>query len=228
MISRRKFMKRGAQAGASIALGGYMARAYSQETTIGPMGATALSNTDRVLVIVRLDGGNDGLNTLVHYRNDDYYHKRPTLGIPENDAKVNKLDDDHGFHPTLTGFKQLQDEGRIDLDAKYFNDLLGYSDPLHTTVSYNPKFSPKMLSFLCFTSMSMFWGLSFVFRPKRAFVLFYQLLTRDNSSKLAYILSNKLRKKSAKKMAEQSGDQTVVINDMFKPVAQKQANAGRG
>ena len=131
-------------------------------------------------------------------------------------------------YPGSELFKQLQDEGRIDLDAKYFNDLLGYSDPLHTTVSYNPKFSPKMLSFLCFTSMSMFWGLSFVFRPKRAFVLFYQLLTRDNSSKLAYILSNKLRKKSAKKMAEQSGDQTVVINDMFKPVAQKQANAGRG
>ena len=67
MISRRKFLKRsGKAAGASIALGGFLARAYSQGTTVGPMAATALSNTDRVLVIVRLDGGNDGLTTLIH------------------------------------------------------------------------------------------------------------------------------------------------------------------
>ena len=77
------------------------------------MAATALSDTDRVLVIVRLDGGNDGLNTVVHYQNDDYYHARPTLGIPANEARVNKLDDEHGFHPSLTGFKQLHDEGRF-------------------------------------------------------------------------------------------------------------------
>lgn len=113
MISRRKFLKRGGQAGASIALGGFMARAYSQETTVGPMGATAMSDTDRVLVIVRLDGGNDGLNTLVHYRNDDYYRARPTVGIAANEAKVNKLDDDHGLHPALTGFKQLHDAGNL-------------------------------------------------------------------------------------------------------------------
>jgi uncharacterized protein (DUF1501 family) len=112
MISRRKFLKRsGKAAGASIALGGFMARAYSQDTTVGPMGATAMSDTDRVLVIVRMDGGNDGLNTLVHYRNDDYYHARPTLGIPSSEVQQNKLDDDHGFHPALTGFKELNDEG---------------------------------------------------------------------------------------------------------------------
>ena len=114
MISRRKFLKRsGKAAGATIALGGYLARAYSQETTVGPIGATAMSDTDRVLVIVRMDGGNDGLNTIIPYRNDDYYFNRPTLGIPANDARINKLDDERGFHPSLTGFKQLHDEGRF-------------------------------------------------------------------------------------------------------------------
>jgi uncharacterized protein (DUF1501 family) len=90
-----------------------MARAYSQATTIGPMGATALSDTDRILVIVRLDGGNDGLNTVVPYQDDAYYRARPTLGIPANEAGINRLDDTRGLHPALTGFKQLHDEGKL-------------------------------------------------------------------------------------------------------------------
>ncbi len=114
MISRRKFLKRsGKAAGASIALGGYLARAYSQETTVGPMGATGLTDTDRILVIVRLDGGNDGLNTLIPFRNDSYYNARPTLGIPANEVLPNKLDDDRALHPALTGFKQLHEEGGL-------------------------------------------------------------------------------------------------------------------
>ena len=114
MISRRKFLKRsGKAAGASIALGGFLARAYSQGTTVGPMAATALSNTDRVLLIVRLDGGNDGLNTLIHYQNDHYYQARPILGIQANEVRRNKLDDEHGFHPNLGGFHQLHEEGKF-------------------------------------------------------------------------------------------------------------------
>ena len=113
MISRRKFLKKSGQAGASIALGGYMARAYSQETTVGPMGATALSDTNRVLVIIRLDGGNDGLNTLIPLQEDRYHNARPTLGISASDATINSLDDTHGLHPALTGFKELHEEGKL-------------------------------------------------------------------------------------------------------------------
>jgi uncharacterized protein (DUF1501 family) len=114
MISRRKFLKRsGKAAGASIALGGFLARAYSQSTTVGPMGATALSDTDRVLVIIRLGGGNDGLNTLIPHENEAYHRARPTLGISSSDARVNSLNETHGLHPSLTGFKHLHDEGRL-------------------------------------------------------------------------------------------------------------------
>lgn len=114
MISRRRFLKQaGTTAGATIALGGYAARAYSQDTTVGPMGATALSGTNRVLVIVRLDGGNDGLNTVVPYQNDAYYRARPTLGISASQAKVNKLDDDRGLHPSMGGFRAMHDQGKL-------------------------------------------------------------------------------------------------------------------
>ncbi len=66
---------------------------------------------DPVLVVVQLAGGNDGLNTIVPITNDDYYRQRPKLGIPK--AQTLKLTDELGFHPALTGFKELHDEGLL-------------------------------------------------------------------------------------------------------------------
>ncbi|HIM31608.1 MAG TPA: hypothetical protein EYG57_18920, partial [Planctomycetes bacterium] len=39
------------------------------------------SNDDRILVVIQLSGGNDGLNTVIPYGNDVYRSKRPTLAI---------------------------------------------------------------------------------------------------------------------------------------------------
>jgi len=54
---------------------------------------------NRVLVIVQLAGGNDGLNTLVPFADDAYYKMRPRLGIEAN--KVLKLDEHVGLHPEM-------------------------------------------------------------------------------------------------------------------------------
>ena len=105
-MNRRNFMK---NASAGFALGGFMTQAYGRAEAIGPLAATALSETDRILVIVRLDGGNDGLNTLVNVEHDAYYQARPTLAIPKDQAL--RLTDQQGLHPELTGFKELFDEG---------------------------------------------------------------------------------------------------------------------
>lgn len=110
-MNRRDFIKNATKGGAGFALGGFMARAYGQAEAVGPMAAAALSETDRVLVIIRLDGGNDGLNTLVNFENDAYYEARPTLGIKKEDAI--KLTDQQGLHPNLTGFKDLYDQGQL-------------------------------------------------------------------------------------------------------------------
>jgi len=66
---------------------------------------------DRILVIVQLAGGNDGLNTVVPYRNDNYYSNRPRLAIRPDD--VLKLRGDLGLHPQATGLKELYDEGLL-------------------------------------------------------------------------------------------------------------------
>ncbi len=72
---------------------------------------------DRILVVVQLGGGNDGLNTVVPYGSDEYYRARPSLGIlaPSKDKGALELDKKIGIglHPNLTGFKDLFDQGQL-------------------------------------------------------------------------------------------------------------------
>ena len=65
----------------------------------------------RILVVLELSGGNDGLNTVVPFRNDDYYRLRPTLGIKQN--KVRKIDDDYGLSSGMAGMERLYKDGRM-------------------------------------------------------------------------------------------------------------------
>ena len=65
----------------------------------------------RVLVVVQLDGGNDGLNTVVPFQDDDYRKARPRLRIDEK--AVRKIDDRVGFHPSLAGFAQLLESRQL-------------------------------------------------------------------------------------------------------------------
>lgn len=73
--------------------------------------ALATSNAPRVLVIIQMGGGNDGLNTIVPVRNDIYYQQRPTLAIPKSAATL--LDEDTGLHPQLAPLASLWDAGRM-------------------------------------------------------------------------------------------------------------------
>ena len=54
----------------------------------------------RRLIVVQLSGGNDGLNTVIPYKNDLYYKGRPTLGIRESQG-ILALEKDLGLHPVL-------------------------------------------------------------------------------------------------------------------------------
>ncbi len=66
---------------------------------------------DRILVVLELSGGNDGLNTVVPYTDDAYYRHRPTIGIkPHN---VIKIDERYGFNPGMVGFERLWKNGEL-------------------------------------------------------------------------------------------------------------------
>lgn len=74
------------------------------------------------LVVIQLSGGNDGLNTIVPYRNDIYYKARPKIAIPKNE--VIKLNDEIGLHKKLQPLKRLYDQG----DLSIINNV-GYPNP---------------------------------------------------------------------------------------------------
>jgi len=65
----------------------------------------------KILVILELSGGNDGLNTVVPYGDDAYYRHRPNIGIPRNQLRI--LDDHFGLNPGMTGFERLYKDGNL-------------------------------------------------------------------------------------------------------------------
>ena len=68
-----------------------------------------MSDEDPILVVVQLSGGNDGLNSVVPFGNDDYYRARSRLAIKPKTCL--RIDDETGLHPSLRGLKSLYDDG---------------------------------------------------------------------------------------------------------------------
>lgn len=82
--------------------------AFAQAAQAAAAQATA---SGKVLVILELSGGNDGLNTVVPYGDDAYYRQRPNIGIPKNELRI--IDDHFGFNPGMAGFESLYKDGKM-------------------------------------------------------------------------------------------------------------------
>ena len=82
-------------------------------------------HNDRVLVVVQLAGGNDGLNTVVPYADPGYASARPTVGVrPEN---VLHIDNSVGLNPALKSLKALYDGGQVAVVQG-----VGYDNPTYS------------------------------------------------------------------------------------------------
>ena len=106
MNSRRTFLKQMSATGAAslVALGTRL------QTLFAHAAKTAAADPDgRILVLVQLAGGNDGLNTVIPFGNDKYHRLRPSLSFGK--GEVLQLNDELGLHPEMNGFKELFDEG---------------------------------------------------------------------------------------------------------------------
>ena len=112
-IKRKEFIQIGSLATASMMLPKFL-KAFEGRTMV-PAG-------NKVIVILQLSGGNDGLNTIIPIRNDIYYRSRPKLGIEK--ANALSLTDEVGLHPALTGFKELYDDGSLGI-----MNGVGYPNP---------------------------------------------------------------------------------------------------
>ena len=110
--SRREFLVRGLY---GLGVGATLPLVLNR--TSAALAAQALAGTsiekhpERILVVVELSGGNDGLNTIVPYGDPAYYRARPTLAVPERAAIT--IADGFGLHPSMVGFERLYKDGRL-------------------------------------------------------------------------------------------------------------------
>jgi uncharacterized protein (DUF1501 family) len=108
--SRRDFLARGLYGiGIGTGLPAFLSRTSAALAAQALQGTSVERHPERILVVLELSGGNDGLNTLVPYGDAAYYRARPTLGIPDRD--VIKIGDGFGFHPSMVGFERLYKDG---------------------------------------------------------------------------------------------------------------------
>jgi uncharacterized protein (DUF1501 family) len=102
LIQRKEFLQWGSLATASLLIPKFL-KALEVPTIMPP--------SNKVLVVLQLSGGNDGLNTVVPISNDIYYKLRPKLGIKKETTL--SLTDEVGLHPALPAFKTFYDEGSL-------------------------------------------------------------------------------------------------------------------
>lgn len=105
LFTRRKFLR-------TAILGGAVAPsvpAFIDQTFAALEGATVTGKDGKILVVMQLAGGNDGINTLVPFADDAYRRARPRLAIPEKN--ILRASDYCGFHPSLKNLAALQAEG---------------------------------------------------------------------------------------------------------------------
>jgi len=117
--SRRQFLRGMVMSGAGVTLGlnGQPVRAAMTDPLLG---ALAASGSDRILVVIQLSGGNDGLNTIVPIGNDVYHNARPNIGI----RNAIQLTPELGLHPSLARLHPLFEDGLLQIVQN-----VGYASP---------------------------------------------------------------------------------------------------
>jgi len=113
-MKRRSFLKRLPLITAPVFIGGFPIRLLAG--ALGNIMGTA--RNDKVVVIIQLAGGNDGLNAVIPVAQyETYFNYRSNIAIPQDgDRKFINLDESFpleqklGLHPDMAGFKSMYDE----------------------------------------------------------------------------------------------------------------------
>jgi uncharacterized protein (DUF1501 family) len=122
-MQRRRFLQSSALASTLLLVPKFLHALDRPETRLAARLRDAPTGKARRLIVVQLSGGNDGLNTIVPYRNDLYYKARPSLALKSTDG-ILPLSDDLGLHPRMTGLKSLYDQGQLTV-----LNAVGYPNP---------------------------------------------------------------------------------------------------
>jgi uncharacterized protein (DUF1501 family) len=122
-MQRRRFLQSSALASSLLLVPNFLHALDRPAARLATRLRDAPTGAARRLIVVQLGGGNDGLNTLVPYRNDLYYQTRPTLALRDTDGLL-PLSDELALHPAMKGLKSLFDQGQVAIC-----NAVGYPNP---------------------------------------------------------------------------------------------------
>jgi uncharacterized protein (DUF1501 family) len=118
MASRRNFLKIvGTTTGGSLLLPKFLTAMPSADLQLN------FANDRNIVVVVQLNGGNDGLNSFIPYDDPLYYQLRKNVAIPK-DQVLKVAGGGMGWHPSLTGFADMQQAGHLSVVQN-----VGYPNP---------------------------------------------------------------------------------------------------
>jgi uncharacterized protein (DUF1501 family) len=119
-MKRRHFLRNSLLTGTSLTLGGFPISLMAQKSRFRQL--VSHSTNDKVLVILQMHGGNDGLNSIIPINDYDlYYSRRANIAIPRSGTNRALIELDStlasearvGLHPDMGDMKKLYDRGRL-------------------------------------------------------------------------------------------------------------------
>ena len=119
-MNRKEFLQQLSllSGGVAFGMGGTSVKAFAHNPFAVDMEAT----NGKILVLVQLAGGNDGLNTVIPYENPLYYNRRANIAIKKEQALV--INSQMGLNPGMSAFKELYDKGKLTIVQN-----VGYANP---------------------------------------------------------------------------------------------------
>jgi uncharacterized protein (DUF1501 family) len=108
--TRREFLKHSLATGSLVSLGLTVPNFLARTALAAPSAAKAGAR-DTILVVVQLTGGNDGLNTVIPFKDEEYAKLRPTLKQPA--SQIKRLTDEVGLHPSMDGLAGLLQDSAL-------------------------------------------------------------------------------------------------------------------
>ncbi|MEX2026343.1 MAG: DUF1501 domain-containing protein [Pirellulaceae bacterium] len=112
-FSRRRFLAQVAVASTTTGLVALAPQVPWFLADSAALGAESAAQGEKILVVIQLSGGNDGLNTIIPFKDERYIKARPSLKFDE--SSVLKIDADTGFHPSLKGMSKLLEASQISI-----------------------------------------------------------------------------------------------------------------
>jgi uncharacterized protein (DUF1501 family) len=114
-MKRRDFLQKSIPAATLLPalINGYSVRAFAADSPLVQALMQSTTDTDHVLVIIQLSGGNDGLNTVIPVSNySAYFNARSNVAIPQNRV-LGLGSSGAGLHPSMTGLHNIYNDGNL-------------------------------------------------------------------------------------------------------------------